>query len=104
MSVHIHHFKIHPEPFEQIVLGSKRHEIRKDDRGTRPRPGDLLVLREWRPLYAPGEVVEYRKDDGPPPLAALGDYTGREVKKRVTYVSEPGTWGLPPDLYVMSIS
>lgn len=85
MSVHIHHFKIHPEPFEQVVLGFKRHEIRRDDRSVRPRTGDLVVLREWRPIG----------DDG--------DYTGREVKKRVTHVTDPGTWGLPSDLYVMSI-
>lgn len=87
MSVHIHHFKIQPEPFEQIVLGTKRHEIRKDDRAIRPRAGDLLVLREFA-------LVEGTE---------AGDYTGREIKKRVTYVSEPGTWGLPRDLYVMSI-
>lgn len=104
MSVHIHYFKIHPEPFEAVLLGIKSHEVRKDDRGVRPRPGDLLVLREWQPdFYACYDSRVKKIDDGPVPSICTGEYTGREVKKRVTYVSEPGTWGLPDGIYVMSI-
>lgn len=87
MSVNIHYFKTHPEPFEAVLLGNKRHEVRRDDRAVRPRVGDLLVLQEWRPTAGTKE----------------GDYTGREIKKRVTYVTDPGTWGIPDGLYVMSI-
>ena len=101
MNVNIHHFKIHPENFEQIVLGSKRHEVRKDDRAQRPRAGDLIVLREWRPDFK--EEPRRRKDDEPPAVPTCGEYTGREIQKRVTYVTEPGTWGLPENIYVMSI-
>ncbi len=87
MSVHFHHFKVHPENFEQIVLGLKHHEVRKDDRAIRPRAGDMIVLREWRPIEGTDQ----------------GEYTGRELQKRVTNVTGPGTWGLPSDIYVMSI-
>lgn len=87
MSVQIHYFKTHPEPFEQVLLGMKRHEIRRDDRTSRPRAGDMVVLREWRPTDGTDE----------------GEYTGREVEKRVTYVTPPGAWGLPEDVYVMSV-
>lgn len=86
MPVQIHYFKTHPEPFNASAVGIKTHDIRKDDRATRPRPGDLVVLQEWEPVLG---------TDG-------GDYTGRDLRRRVTYVSEPGTWGLPKDLYVMS--
>lgn len=87
MSVHTHHFKIHPDSFEQIVLGLKCHEVRRNDRATRPQPGDMIVLREWRPVEGTDQ----------------GEYTGREIRKRVTHITEPGTWGLPDDIYVMSI-
>lgn len=88
MSVRIHYFKTWPDPFEAAAVGIKTHEIRRDDRGQRPRAGDLIILQEWQPV------------DGAP---GQGDYTGRELRRRVTFVSAPGTWGLPSDLYVMSI-
>lgn len=83
MTSNIHFFKTHPEPFDKILQGAKSHEIRKDDRAGRPGVGDLLILREWCPDHR--------------------EYTGRQVERRVTYVTEPGTWGLPTDVYVMSI-
>lgn len=88
-----HYFKTWPDPFEAAAIGSKPYEIRKDDRGTRLAVGDVVVLREWRPVAEEAFVRE--------PLE--GNYTGRELRGVVTYVSVPGTWGLPGDLYVMAI-
>lgn len=85
MSVRIHYFKTWPEPFGACASGAKRYEIRKDDRPELPRVGDLVVLQEWRP----GIVDKVQ-----------GDYTGRELRVRVTYLTEPKQWGLPEDLYV----
>lgn len=88
MSVRIHYFKTHPGPFGAVASGAKTYEIRKDDRTTRPEVGDLVVLQEWRPGIAAG---------------VTGEYTGRELRARVTYLSDPGSWGLPPDLYVFGL-
>lgn len=78
----IHDLKAWPEPFAAILAGNKTHEIRKADRPF--AVGDTLRLREWDPK---GEA-----------------YTGREIAADVTHLSAPGTWGLPADLCVMSIS
>lgn len=78
----IHELKTWPEPFESVLAGAKRHEVRKFDRDY--QVGDTLYLREWLP-------------------GAQGGYTGREIRCRVTCVTKPGTWGLPDDIGVMSI-
>lgn len=83
MAVSIHYFKTHPEPFNALKAGYKVHEVRKDDRVTRPRPGDAVILQEWDP--------------------ATGMYTGRELKRTVSDVTLPGTFGLPADIYAMSV-
>lgn len=105
MSVRIHYYKTWPEPFEAAAILAKLHEIRKDDRNPRPAVGDMVVLREWRPSFKPGDVITYVKADGPPPIDRnAGEYTGRELApRRVTYISEPGTWGLPADVFVMTL-
>lgn len=103
MSVRIHYFKCWPEPFEAMAIFTKLHEIRKDDRVDRPAVGDLVVLREWQPSFKPGEVVFVKAGDPIPTAFGSGDYTGRSLERRVTHVSVPGTWGLPSDLYVMTL-
>ena len=42
----IHELKIHPKYLDDILDGSKRFEIRKDDRGF--AVGHFLHLREWQ--------------------------------------------------------
>ncbi|MFP4539709.1 MAG: DUF3850 domain-containing protein [Candidatus Paceibacterota bacterium] len=58
--------KIQPEYFEQIKSGKKKFELRLND--FEAEEGDTLILREWDPE---------RKE-----------YTGREVKKKVSGVSK----------------
>jgi len=41
----IHHLKIRPEYFADVLIGVKKAELRKDDRGY--EVGDILVLHEW---------------------------------------------------------
>ena len=77
-----HELKTWPEPFEGVISGNKRHEIRKNDRGF--KVGDNLLLREWNP--------ESKK------------YTGRSTLASVTYITPGGNFGLPKTLCVMTIS
>jgi hypothetical protein len=83
---HTHHLKTWPEPFQAVVDGKKRYEVRFNDRGY--EVGDTLVLQEWVP-------TEER-------------YTGREFLVGVLYISrtetEPGLLlGLEPGWMVLSI-
>ena len=92
-----HELKIWPAPFEAVVDRSKRHEIRRADRPF--AVGDVLVLREWEPER------EWTGDGHRlMPQTDYNGYTGRWVQVRVTYVTQPGTWGLPADLCVMTIA
>lgn len=84
-----HVLKTWPAPFEAVVDGKKRHEIRVDDRGY--AVGDVLHLREWDP--SPGFGTS---------LLARG-FTGRECWVHVTYITPGGQWGLPSNTCVMSI-
>ncbi len=58
------HKKINKEYFEAIISGKKKYELRLND--FEIAEGDTLVLEEW--------------DNN------LGEYTGRKVEKKVTYV------------------
>jgi Domain of unknown function (DUF3850) len=60
-----HDLKIWPKWFADILSYDKNFEVRLNDRGF--KVGDELLLREWDP--------EKR------------DYTGRVIRRRVTYVS-----------------
>lgn len=76
-----HDLKTWPEPFRAIVRRQKTHEVRRADRDF--QVGDVLHLLKWDP----------QRDL----------YPGGSTDVRVTYISAPGTWGLPADLCVMSI-
>jgi hypothetical protein len=81
----VHDLKCWPEYFAAVVDGTKRFEIRENDRGF--RVGGFLRLREWNPT---GD----------------GDqrYTGREVTVRVLYVFDgKGVPGLVDGYVIMSI-
>jgi hypothetical protein len=86
-----HSLKIWPGPFEAVVAGHKRHEVRVDDRGF--EVGDVLHLREWDP----SPIMESFSFSNPKGC------TGRSVRVLVTYVTAAGTWGMPSNLCVMSI-
>ena len=60
-----HHLKIQTEYYEAVLAGTKRFEVRKDDRIPRYAVGDTLILEEIR-------------DDG--------TYTGRGVTVLVDYI------------------
>jgi hypothetical protein len=77
-----HELKCWPAPFSAIRRGAKHHEVRK----TTDRhfcEGQRLLLREWNPITK--------------------EYTGQTEAVRVSYVSVPGSWGLPDDTAVLSI-
>ncbi len=78
----VHDLKTWPEPFEAMLKGGKRHEIR-DNRDRRFEIGDHLRLREW-----------HNRSES---------YTGRILIARVQHVTRGGTWHLPPNVDVMTI-
>lgn len=55
-----------PEHFEAVVNGKKKYELRLAD--WECKEGDILILQEWDPKTK--------------------KYTGREIKKKVTYVGK----------------
>lgn len=77
----IHALKIWPTEFGEVVSGAKCHEVRRFDRDF--RRGDDLLLQEWAP--------------------ETERYTGRKVLVRVLAITQPGTFGLPHDVGVMTI-
>jgi hypothetical protein len=79
-----HRLKTWPGPFQAVLDGRKRFEVRKDDRGF--DVGDELFLREWEP-------------DG----TFTGYYTDRSVLVRVTYLLEGERWGIERGFVVMGI-
>lgn len=75
----IHDLKILPEYFEAVLKGVKTFELRKNDRNFKTE--DMLKLREY----------------------SNGEYTGREVLKRVTYILEGGSYGLEEGYVILAI-
>lgn len=63
----IHELKIKPQYYEDVKIGLKPFEIRKNDRDF--KPGDILILNE------------YSLDD-----SGAGTYSGRALTVRVTYL------------------
>ena len=80
-----HELKTHPAPFQAVLDDKKRFEYRKNDRNF--QVGDSLRLREWAPDS---------------PAATTGNYTGREIHARVTYMLAKG-YGLPDGFVILSI-
>ncbi len=81
----IHELKITPHYFEKVVSGEKTFELRKNDRDF--QVDDVLILKEWK-----SERL-YKNDFGEEQWGNP-HYTGREIKKKVTYVYHGGPNGL----------
>ena len=65
----VHELKTWPEFFMDLAAGAKTFEVRRDDRDF--QVGDILWLREWDPRSE--------------------TYSGREVRRRITYRTEKGS-------------
>lgn len=77
----IHELKTWNEYFEEVFMGHKTFEIRKNDRDF--KKGDTLILKEWD---------NFRET-----------FTGRKLARTVTYVFEGGSFGLEKGFVVMAI-
>ena len=77
---HLHELKVWGSFFDALMVGTKTFEVRRDDRGF--KVGDYLRIREW---------VE-------------GEYSGRELTKRVTYMLEGGAFGLEAGHVVLALA
>jgi ASC-1-like (ASCH) protein len=76
-----HNLKTRPEFFNELWLGRKTFEVRKDDRDF--QVGDTLVLREWNPQSE--------------------SYTGRDVVSEVTYILQGGQFGVEEGYCVLAL-
>jgi len=76
-----HELKLWPAPFDAVDRNEKRFEYRRDDRGF--EVGDVLLLRCWDP--------------------AASVYTGRTLKRRVTYIARGPMFDIPLGYCIMSI-
>ena len=77
-----HILKLNPGLIDKIVAGSKKFELRCNDRDY--KEGDILVLRET--LHTGAEMVE----------GAELKYTGRQVTRQVGYIQQGSVEGLQP--------
>lgn len=77
-----HELKTHPDPFQALIEGRKRHEVRRNDRDFQVH--DTLYLREWDPTTEA--------------------YTGRACTCTITYITPGGRYGLPDSLCVLSVA
>lgn len=105
-----HDLKSWPGSFDAVASGAKKHEIRKADRPF--AVGDDLVLREWNlaafeaivnERMASGGVAHDAQIDQMKKDASARAYTGRTLLRKITYISIPGSWGLPDDICILSI-
>jgi hypothetical protein len=98
-----HQLKTWPEYFKAIHRGEKTFELRNNDRDF--KKGDILILREFRTCKKCGGRGRARF--GGPDFEDCckephGRYTGRKIKRKITYIFEGG-FGLNPDYVIMAI-
>lgn len=74
-----HKLKILPTYFEEVRLGNKTFELRKNDRPY--NIGDILILQEF-------------DSDG---------YTKKELTREITYILQGGYYGLDKDYCILGI-
>ena len=77
-----HDLKTWPEYFNEVFLGHKTFEVRKNDRDF--KVGDYLILKEWDPN--------------------TNSYTGRMLARKVSYILKGGEFGVEEGYVVMSIN
>lgn len=68
----VHHLKILPDFFHDVVAGKKRFEVRRKDRPY--KVGDILVLKEWN--------------------AYEQKFTGNSCSGTITYILQGGVYGI----------
>jgi hypothetical protein len=86
----IHELKTHPQYFSMVFAGTKKFEVRKNDRNY--QLGDELLLKEFVPegYYEDGTSDEH--------------YTGRILHRRIDYILHGGQFGIENGYVVMSLS
>jgi hypothetical protein len=84
-----HNLKTDPKVFALSYCGTKKYEIRYNDRNF--MSGDDLILEETK--YSGKEMIDYGK-----PLI----YTGRQLMRRVDHVLDG--YGLLPGWVILSVS
>ena len=77
----IHKIKIHLPYFSVVGAGTKRYELRKNDRDY--HVGDKLVLCEFNP--------------------DTKEYSGREIEADIIYMTPGGIFGLPDDMCILGL-
>lgn len=75
----LHELKIYPKYFEDILNGSKRFEIRKNDRNF--QVGDKILLKEWDNIK----------------------YSGRSIYAEIIYITDDRFYGLKEGYLVLGI-
>lgn len=78
----VHELKIWKEYFDEVFMGRKTFEVRKNDRNF--RKGDILILKEW----------DNEKQE----------YTGRQMARCIYYILNGGQFGVENGFVVMSIA
>jgi len=78
----IHELKTWQGYFQEVLMGYKTFDLRKDDRNF--KIGDTLILKEW--------------DNH------LEVYTGREIARGISYVLKGGIFGLEEGYVILSLS
>ena len=113
-----HELKTWPVPFQAILDGLKRYEVRRADRGF--TVGDTLLLREWRPAHegscvfeGDDETLRRRPGEVSSKICTLcrrrageslpGEYTIRKIRVRVTYLTPGGQFGVPREYVVLGV-
>lgn len=76
-----HELKLWPQYFEQVFIGEKTFEVRKNDRDY--GSGDTVILKEWCP--------------------EKNDYTGRKLSFDIGFVLLGGQHGLEENWCVFSL-
>jgi len=86
-----HALKTWPEYYKAVESGEKTFEIRKMDRSF--KVGDIVILQEYE-LNGGGLSDDDLK----------GQYTGKELKRRVTYILHGATsFGLVDDYCILGL-